>query len=233
LKSKPYIDMTIKLLKDFGIHIENHDYSEFSIKGNQSYIPQTYQIEGDWSGAAFWLVAGAIAGNIQVQNINLMSTQADKQIINVLLDAGASVSIMENAIEVRKSMLKPFDFDATDCPDLFPPLVALASRCYGTSKILGISRLQHKESNRAIALQQEFGKLGINIQFHGDLMMVEGGDIQMAEIESHHDHRIAMAASIAALCGKGNSSILNAECVTKSYPEFFKHLELVSQNMNE
>lgn len=231
LQSKPYIDLTIEAMKAFGIEVENIDYKEFRIKGNQSYTPTKLKVEGDWSGAAFLLVAGAIAGSIKVENLNPASKQADRAIIEALMWAGAKVSIQEQFIEVSTQELNAFHFDATHCPDLFPPLVALAAHCEGESRILGVSRLRAKESDRAVTLQQEFKKLGINIEVEGELMRVFGGRAMGGRITSHGDHRIAMACAIAALATNGDVEIEGAECVTKSYPKFFEDLAAAGANI--
>ncbi|MEY4660360.1 MAG: hypothetical protein RLZZ42_312, partial [Bacteroidota bacterium] len=132
----------------------------------------------------------------------------------------------QNEYRVTPAPLKSFNFDATECPDLFPPLVALAAYCEGVTAIKGVSRLAHKESNRALTLQDVFGKMGINIELDGDMMFVHGGGgLESAEVSSHHDHRIAMAAAVAALKASGPVQIQDAEAINKSYPEFYQHLE--------
>jgi len=229
LQSKPYIDLTLEVMKSFGVTAENRNYEEFFIKANQKYRAITYNVEGDWSGAAFLLVAGAIAGEIRVENITSASKQADKAIVQALLRAGATVKEHSNAIEICHAPLSAFYFDATDCPDLFPPLVSLAAACKGVSSIKGVGRLEHKESNRAVALQSEFGKMGITIDVDGDIMRITGGPLNAATIDSHNDHRIAMAAAISAQTANGVVAIDGAECVAKSYPEFFEDLKSISQ----
>lgn len=224
LQSKPYIDITIDTMKAFGVEVDNVDYKEFRIKGNQTYSPSTFNVEGDWSSAAFMLVAGAIAGKVRVDNLLPMSKQADRAIIQALMWAGAKISIQENFIEVSKHELNAFHFDATHCPDLFPPLVTLAAHCDGESRILGVSRLRVKESDRAATLQQEFAKMGVNISIEGELMKIFGGKVKGALVQSHGDHRIAMACAVAALAADSEVEIENAECVGKSYPEFFENL---------
>jgi 3-phosphoshikimate 1-carboxyvinyltransferase len=233
LKSKPYIDMTIQILKSFGISVENRDYSLFRIQGNQKYIPQSYTIEGDWSGGAFLLVAGAINGQLRVGGLRSDSMQSDKLIVNALEKAGAHITSGENQIEITRSELKAFEFDATESPDLFPPLVALASYCEGISTIKGVSRLIYKESDRAKALQEEFGKMGIKIEINDDLMFVIGGKPQGARVESHDDHRIAMAIAVASLGATGKVSIRDSQCVAKSYPGFFDDLRNVGAVVHE
>lgn len=270
LKSTPYIDLTLKVMKDFGYTVTNNNYQSFTIEpvvsedkvvvgedtnhgveGNvqvrvstdlnqeQSLVgvpsdskqePQQlhYTVEGDWSGGAFLLVAGAVAGNITVEGLDVFSTQADKKILEALRDCGCILSITDTIIEVANPVtgLRPFHFDATDCPDLFPPLVALASFCDGKTVIEGVSRLAHKESDRGLTLQQEFGKMGIKIDLQDDLMIVHGGtSLNGATVHSHHDHRIAMACAVAALRATGEVAIEEANAINKSYPDFYEHLK--------
>ena len=228
LKSKPYIDLTLQVMKEFGYSVINHQYESFEIHplNASSHQPKNYLVEGDWSGAAFLLVAGAIAGEITVKGLNVFSFQADKAILRALTMSEAVVSIAEDQIVIGPGKLKAFHFDATDCPDLFPPLVALASFCEGTTVIEGVSRLAHKESNRGLTLQEEFGKMGIEIKLQDDLMLVEGGKgINAATVHSHHDHRIAMACAVTALKANGETTIEEAEAINKSYPTFYSDLK--------
>ena len=235
LKSKPYIDLTLSVLNTFGWKVQHQDYKRFEFLAHPPLADHIdYTVEGDWSGAAFLLVAGAIAGPIVVKGVQLNSTQADKAVIQALKDAGASIDINENAIQIGPAKdkagvvgsLKAFEFDATHCPDLFPPLVALAAVCSGVTILHGVSRLAHKESDRGLTLQKEFAKLGIRIELNQDRMMVYGGTgIKGAEVFSQHDHRIAMACGVAALCADGPITITDAEAVNKSYTDFFKHLQ--------
>lgn len=233
LKSKPYIDMTIQILNDFGISVRNHEYNVFRIKGNQEYKARTYRIESDWSGGAFLLVAGAVNGEITVNGLRDDSRQSDKAILTALERSGADINRMEDIINVKRSKLRSFDFDATESPDLFPPLVALASYCKGVSTIKGVTRLIHKESNRAATLQEEFGKMNIKIDISGDIMTIEGGIVNGAKVASHDDHRIAMAAAVAALGASGNVYIKDSQCVAKSYPGFFDDLRKAGAEIYE
>ncbi len=233
LKSKPYIDMTIQLLKSFGITIQNTGYNLFQIHGNQKYIPHNYTVEGDWSGGAFLLVAGAINGQIKIEGLRSDSMQSDMAIIKALKAAGAKMNINENHIEISKSELKSFDFDATESPDLFPPLVALAAYCDGKSNIKGVSRLIFKESNRASTLKEEFGKMNISVDIKDDVMTVTGGQTKGARVESHDDHRIAMAVAVASLGAEGKVHIRDSQCVAKSYPGFFDDLRNLGAVIHE
>lgn len=227
LKSKPYIDLTLHVLTVFGASVTHTNHEQFHFHGSNSVIhPASYSVEGDWSGGAFLLVAGALAGETIVKGLDPFSTQADKAILHALMDAGVRMSIEERQITVRPSALQAFQFDATDCPDLFPPLVALAVYCQGTSVIQGVSRLAHKESNRGLTLQEEFGKMGAVIKLQDDLMIIEGGKpLHGAAVHSRHDHRIAMACAVAALKAEGETIIEDAEAINKSYPDFYQHLQ--------
>ena len=230
LASKPYIDLTISVIESFGLNVPvNHNYQSFTFEpyysSNNNNDPIEYVVEGDWSGAAFLLVAAAIAGKIELNGIFYSSKQADRAILEVLKSCGANVVTNENQIKVISSELNAFEFDATDCPDLFPPLVALAAYCKGKSVIKGVNRLSDKESNRGLTLQTEFLKFGIEIIIDEDKMIVHGGsEIKGAEVHSHNDHRIAMACAVTALGAKEKVIIIESECIEKSYPGFFKDL---------
>ncbi|MFM9907839.1 MAG: 3-phosphoshikimate 1-carboxyvinyltransferase [Chitinophagaceae bacterium] len=244
LKSKPYIDLTLDVMKQFGLKVPaNKDYEEFYFQStpNDSQLATSgteppihhYTVEGDWSGAAFLLVAGAIAGPIVVKGLDVHSTQADKVILKALIDCGIGISIEPDAIELRPKSMNAFHFNATDCPDLFPPLVALAAFCKGKSVIEGVKRLAHKESDRGSTLQEEFGKMGVKIELQNDLMIVEGGDsVHGARVHSHHDHRIAMACAVAALKATGETIIEEAGAVNKSYPDFYDHLRKLGASVS-
>ncbi len=242
LKSRPYIDLTLTVMRHFGLKVpENKNYESFYFTADiqqtpaSGYLPDGqesspvpihhYTVEGDWSGAAFLLVAGAIAGEIVVKGLDVFSTQADKAILQALIDCGAGISVEPEQITLRPLPMKAFHFNATDCPDLFPPLVVLAAYCEGTTAIEGVSRLAHKESNRAISLQEEFGKMGIEIILQDDLMLVRGmRSVNGTLVHSHYDHRIAMACAVAALKATGKMTIEHAEAIDKSYPDFYNHL---------
>lgn len=239
LKSKPYVDLTLKVMGDFGLAIPtNRNYEEFvfnkpKTRNQKSQIE--YTVEGDWSGAAFLLVAGAIAGNIVVKGLDINSTQADKKILEALKDCGCILSISDTEINVSYPSLgvKGFQFNATDCPDLFPPLVALAAYCDGTSVIEGVSRLAHKESNRGLTLQEEFAKMGVEIVLQDNLMLIKGcKNLKGTKVHSRYDHRIAMACAVAALKADGETIIEEADAINKSYPDFYEHIKALGANIN-
>ncbi len=238
LKSKPYIDLTLDVLEHFGWKVGNRNYEEFFFDGTKVQRPETldYTVEGDWSGSAFLLVAAAIAGRMRINGLDVLSAQADKAILGALGDCGAFLHIGQGAIEISspRDPLKAFRFDATDCPDLFPPLVALAVYCQGDTLIDGVSRLAHKESNRGLTLQEEFGKLGVEIELEGDRMIIHGGGgVKGTEVHSRHDHRIAMACAVAGLRAEGVTIISEAEAIDKSYPDFYDHLQKLGAEVKE
>jgi 3-phosphoshikimate 1-carboxyvinyltransferase len=233
LSSVPYIQMTLTLLREFGVAVEHDDFREFRIAGRQTYHRDAYRVEGDWSGAAFLLVAGALAGRVRVLGLDPESPQGDKRILDVLRTAGADVAVGPGAVEVAAAPLRPFRFDATDCPDLVPPLVALAAGAAGVSIIRGAGRLDHKESRRAEALAEVFGALGVAVERDGDNLRIQGGPIRSGAVNSHDDHRIAMAAAAAALSAEGVVVIEGAESAAKSYPGFFEDLKSLGGRVDE
>lgn len=234
LTSKPYIDLTLGILDHFGFNVTHTNYETFNIlpvaKKRSHSIK--YTVEGDWSNVAFLLVAGAIAGQVSVKGALLDSSQGDKKIIQALESSGASIDIKDGDIIVKKSNLIAFAFDATDSPDLFPPLVALAAYCKGTTVLKGVNRLLHKESHRALTLKSEFAKMHVNIELDNDFMTIKGSkQVKGAKVNSHNDHRIAMACAAAALGAKGNTIIHDADAVKKSYPGFFDDLKKLKVNL--
>ncbi len=231
LVSRAYVDMTIELLRTFGIIIENQNYQLFHIKGGQCYAPQTYTVEGDWSSAAYWLATAAINGNFVLHGLHRDSLQPDKAMLQVVQMIGAEAGWIDDALHVCSGERQPFRFDATDCPDLFPPLVLLAAFCNGRSEITGTKRLVNKESNRALALQETFKKLGVSIELTDNTLIVQGGKaLHGAAVSSFHDHRIAMAAACAGLFTEGKIQIDDTDCINKSYPDFLMDLESLTLN---
>ena len=228
-KSIPYIEMTLETLKQFGVKILHDKFKEYSIRGNQKYTSCNYIVESDWSSAGCWLVAAALGNKIEIKGLSLESKQADLKLLNALKAANCEVTSSENKIVVDGTKRHGFEFDATHCPDLFPALVALAAFCKGKSIIQGVSRLVNKESDRGAVLQKEFAKIGIKIDFNEDQMTIHGGTIlYSAEVDSNHDHRIAMCLAIVGTKINGGLTIRNAEAVSKSYPEFWEHFDQLS-----
>lgn len=237
LVSKPYLDLTLEVLRDFGLAapIETSPAVYRFTAGSTKMSPAefSYNIPGDWSSAAFMLVAGAIAGDLTLTGLDAFSAQGDKAILGALMDAGVSLSIMADRVRAQRSSLKAFHFNATDTPDLFPPLAVLAACARGTSVIEGISRLYGKESNRAETIMSVMNALGARISLQDDLMIVEGGHLlKGAPVKSFGDHRIAMMAAVAALTAEGLTTIEDSEAISKSYPAFFKDLQSAGAHLS-
>lgn len=225
LKSIPYIDMTLELAQLFGAEITHDDYKVFHITGNQSYNGTSYAVEGDWSGMANHAVGAAISGEITISGLHEHSLQADKAILKALERTGASVVWNDGEIMIKQSQNLPFELDATHSPDIFPPLVVLACAAKGVSRITGIHRLTHKESDRLAALIETFEQLGVTLTTEKDTLLVHGtGSISAGTVHSFNDHRIAMAGCIAACISDGPILIKKSEAVKKSYPLFFEEL---------
>lgn len=232
-KSVPYLFMTIDVLKEFGIKI-NHSFNDgnltVNIDGSQTYKPANLKLEADWSSAAPMLVAGAIFTGITLKGLNLDSVQADKQIIDILQDAGVSINISDTEITVSKSPLHSFKADLNNAPDLFPVASVLAAFSEGKSEIDGLGRLSGKESDRAKAITEMLAKLGVKCSQNGDTLTVQGHSLSYryannkhlkgGKYTSYNDHRMVMALRIAELGASGKIEIDNTECVAKSFPKF-------------
>ncbi len=239
LKSKPYIALTLDVMKKFGFDLIRHNnFEEFFFSRDFDSMPPLagggqYTVETDWSGGAFLLVAGAISGPITITGLDLTSTQADKAIVDALMSANAGIAMEAKGIKIHPTEMNGFEFDATDCPDLFPPLVALAAYCKGETIIKGVNRLVYKESNRALSLWEEFGKMGVDIVVKDDIMAITGGNpLKAATVHSHHDNRIAMACTIAALGSGGETILEKPGAVKKSYPDFFDDLKSLGADVS-
>jgi 3-phosphoshikimate 1-carboxyvinyltransferase len=230
LASKPYIDMTLQVMDAFGAEYGREGYTRFIVPGGQRYQSRDYTIEGDWSGAAFVLVAGALGGPVTAAGLRTDSKQADIAVLRAIEQAGANINMDVDAgeITVARGRLDAFRFDATECPDLFPPLAALAAHCQGVSEIVGISRLRHKESDRAAALQEQFVRLAVEISLKDDTMYIAGGTGTGGRINACGDHRIAMAAAAYASGLEGETvEIEDPQCAAKSWPGFFEQFEAI------
>ncbi len=225
LRSGPYVRMTLDVLEAFGVRVEASPALDlFLVPGGQAYRPVDLAVEGDWSGAAFLLVAGAVAGDVAVDGLNPASAQADRAILRALEEAGAGPAWEGGALRQRRADLRGFTFDATDCPDLFPPLAALACHARGLTRLKGASRLKAKESDRAAALVAELSAMGATLRVEGDWMEIQGGPLAGGAIDPHNDHRMAMACAVAGLGSARGAAMEGEGCVDKSYPGFFNDL---------
>ena len=202
----------------------------FNIKGGQKYRATDFEIEGDWSAAADFMVAGAIFGNVEIKGLDLKSLQADITIMDILVDAGACVSQLEDMICIRKAPLEAFEADLNHSPDLFPIAAVLAAFCPGESRIRGLDRLAGKESDRADAILRMLTRMGVEAETDGDVLcvcgesltgrLVGGRLLKGGEYSSSHDHRMVMALKVAELGADGPIIIDDEDCVSKSFPGF-------------
>jgi 3-phosphoshikimate 1-carboxyvinyltransferase len=226
LKSRPYLEMTISTMKHFGVEVSETEKDFFTIKGLQKYKAQNYTVESDWSAASCWLAASALGGGISLKGLSMQSLQADKKMLEAFVNAGCKVTNSENGIEVDGTKRRPFVFDANDCPDLFPALAILASMIDGSSTLFGLNRLQIKESDRGIAIQKEFQKMGIEVQLipEEDKMIITGKNkVKSGKFSAHEDHRIAMAMGVLSAFMTNPSELEGGDSVRKSYPDFWNH----------
>jgi 3-phosphoshikimate 1-carboxyvinyltransferase len=231
LESKPFVLMTLECLKSFGITVKYSEDLRESEISRQSYRPARYRVEGDWSSASYLLTLGALSGEVTVENLNIESLQGDKIILDFLKDMGASVITGENSVTVKKSALKAIKADLSDCIDLLPTMAVLAATAEGTSEFTGIERSRLKESDRASAVKEGLQKMGTKVVEEKDRMAITGSPARSAVIDTRGDHRIAMAFSLLGTVA-GETIIDNAECVAKTYPEFWDTLKSIGGEVN-
>lgn len=225
LESASYIDLTLKSLSKYGIKIENKNHREYIIEGNQKYKNLDSIVEGDYSQGAFWLVAGGLnpqSKSIISEGLDLDSLQGDKKILEILERMGVKLKIEKNKIESFGSKSFSTIIDASDCPDIIPILTVLASLSEGVTKIINAKRLRIKECDRLNAIATELNKLGADIEELEDGLIIKGKEfLQGGEVSCWNDHRIAMSLAVASIKCKDKIILHGAECVEKSYPEFW------------
>ena len=225
LESKPYVELTRDAMLDYRVSVkQSDDFREIEINPSK-YSPAEINVEGDWSSAAFLIAAGALAGEISVSNLKLSSSQADKAIIEILRSMNARIETSDNKVAVKKSNLRSIEHDMRDCPDLFPILSTLCATANGTSVLTGLKRLRIKESDRIKSMTDGLVKMGAYIKVSDDGMEIIGSDLKGANIKPYDDHRIAMAFTVISHVATGETVIMDAECVSKSYPGFWDDLE--------
>lgn len=233
LNSHGYARMSVAVLQAFGYDVIDEDLGRFVIRPAPLAYSGRYQVPGDFSSAASLLLAGAFSGPVTVSNLDSYSLQPDAIFPNILQQAGAAVSWQGAHLTVgRGAHLTAFDADATHAPDLFPVLAVLASQCTGTSRIKGLHRLVHKESNRAESISALLTAFQVKHDLVGDNLVVHGPvTLKAATVSSYNDHRIAMAAAVGALVADGPVTINGAASVQKSYPYFFKDLQSLGASL--
>lgn len=232
LVSKPYIDLTLEVLTLFGKIIHHNNYQVFTINPDNftEVGPVTISVESDWSAAAFWIAAATIKGAVALSGLNKNSFQADKMILEIVRNVGANVFWENDLLKISSGNLNAFDTDLTDAPDLFPVLAILAASCEGESRIKGVHRLVHKESNRAESIHNLLSQLCVSFSEEQDTLVIIGSAVfKPMQYNCPNDHRMAMAAALAAMNCTGAIEISNSECVQKSYPDFWKDLEQFAQ----
>ncbi|MDU6984976.1 MAG: 3-phosphoshikimate 1-carboxyvinyltransferase [Terrisporobacter othiniensis] len=229
-ESKSYVDLTLKVMKDFGIEIINKDYKEFIIKGNQKYEARNYRVEGDYSQGAFFLCADAIGNEIVCKDLDINSLQGDKEIIDILKKMNVEIMVKGNEIEgKRKKKLKSTYIDGSQCPDIIPVLASVAALAKGRTEIVNVGRLRIKECDRLAAITSELNKLGANIIEKEESIIIDGVDELQGDnvVWSHNDHRIAMTLAVVSSRCKMPIVIKDYDCVSKSYPKFFEDFEKI------
>jgi 3-phosphoshikimate 1-carboxyvinyltransferase len=222
LESRAYIEMTIDCLSQFGIKVVPlPSFSSFFV-AQQKYRPAKYVIEGDWSSVSYLFAAAAIAGDIEINKLSGTSLQSDKILLTYLHEMGVPVFVTNSSFRIKKkdTKLKPITVDLNECIDLLPTMAVLAAFADGKSEFRGIARARLKESDRVAAIKEELTKAGVKINDEQDRMTIYGNNPTGAVFHSHGDHRIAMAMSLIGLAC-GNTTIEGAECVVKTYPEYW------------
>ena len=232
LESRLYVNMTVAVLRKHGIQIEESE-DQFRIKAHQNFTPTNHIVPGDFSSAAFLISSvGTAGGEITISGLGSSELEPDATILKIIPQTELEIGKNGDNLTIRKSELEGFVFDARDNPDLVPPLEALGSLADGSSEIRGVKRLVYKESDRLHSVPMELTKMGAKIHVEDDQVRIEGGELAGETLDSHHDHRVAMACAAASLGAVGESIINGAEVVSKSYPGFFQDLARLGAQIN-
>ena len=234
VESKSYLDITVSVLRQFGIEIQEKE-NLYIIKGNQKYTsPEEIRVEGDWSNASFFLCAGALCEKgVTVTDLDTNSPQGDKKILEVLKNMGADVSISGNEITVKKNKLNGITVDASNIPDAVPIISVMATACEGDTKIINAGRLRIKESDRIASVMDMLSSVGADVTETDDGIIIRGGNILTGgTVNGYNDHRIVMSASILSSLCKDKVIITDSNAVEKSYPDFFTDFNNMGGNAN-
>ncbi|OLD10614.1 MAG: 3-phosphoshikimate 1-carboxyvinyltransferase [Crenarchaeota archaeon 13_1_40CM_3_52_10] len=233
LESRPYLNMSIDVLRRHGISIDESD-DAFRVPAPQKFVPAFHQVPGDFSSAAFLIATTGIAGEeITISGLGSYELEPDSAILKIAPDIGLEIQQNGDSLTIGKRELDGFDFDASNNPDLVPPLEILGCFADGSTEIRGVKRLVYKESNRLQTLPTELVKMGAKIHVEDDMIKIEGNrELVASTFDSHSDHRVAMACAAASLGAKGESTIQNSDAVSKSYPEFFQDLSKLGAELS-
>ncbi len=224
LESAPYVALTCAVMREFGVEPVVTE-REMIVPPAPFRSPGELYAEGDWSNAAFWLVAGVIGGKIRLTGLQKDSTQGDKAIVSILREMGGDVREENGSLLAQKSVLHGVTIDATDIPDLVPVLAIAAAYAEGETVIKGAARLRLKESDRIASVCGMLKALGVSCKETAEGMVIQGGGLKGGVVDACNDHRIAMSAAVASLVCQEPVTIVGAQAVEKSYPDFFRHLE--------
>ncbi len=232
LRSKPYLDMTLEFLKYFKGDIEYLPGLGLIIPPEQTYLPASVRIPGDFSSASFVLAAGAITdSDLKVYNLDVNTAQGDKKIIDILLEMGAEIEVGENYVRITGGQkLKGVSFDCGDTPDLLPVLAVLGAFAEGKTDIFNAQHVRYKESDRVSAMARELSKMDVRVEEKPDGLTVYGGNVKGAHVDSYDDHRVFMALTVAALAAEGETVISGVESVDVSYPSFIEDVISIGAN---
>ena len=226
LESKGYVDLTLDVCSKFGIEIKTNNPEHYVIKGNQIYKSSEYTVEGDYSQAAFWLVAACLGNEVVLRGMQPNSLQGDRAILDIVEAIGGKIIWNNEDLTASHNGVNGVVVDASQCPDLVPVVTVLLSLCKGTSEIVNAGRLRIKESDRLKAICTELNKMGAKVVEREEGLLIEGIEkFKGAVVDSWNDHRIAMAIAIAATCCDGDVELTGYEAVKKSYPMFWEDYE--------
>ncbi len=234
LESKAYVDLTVDMLKRFSVTVDNLDYREYRIKGNQSYRAVDCSVEGDFSQAAFWLVAGTLGADVECLGLDLDSLQGDKAILDIIRQMGGRIEVKGDSVRALPAKTRGITFDASECPDLVPAVTVLAALSEGTTEIVNAARLRIKECDRLKAICTELNKIGADIEEKEDGLIIRGRErLDCGVTRSWGDHRIAMSLAAASIRCSGPLVIEDSSSIRKSYPEFWNHFKMLGGVLDE
>jgi 3-phosphoshikimate 1-carboxyvinyltransferase len=231
--SKPYIDMTIDLMKYFGVKVVNENYKKYIIESGQKYLKKNYTVEADYSSAGYFLAIAVLKkAQLKLRNLTPDSKQADRNFIKILENFGSTIKFEGTDLVISGTGLKPVNIDMENCPDQVQTMAVILAFAKGKSVITGVRSLRIKETERVLALQNELSKMGIKTESTIDTLTIYGGSPRGAEIDTYNDHRMAMAFAVAGT--EINGVIINIpEVVTKTFPQFWERLRSIGVDIHE